>query len=424
MSLDDHAEEIASDLGVDKTEVKADLENLVSYSVPMEEAKQSLRRKYGEGGSDAGSPTTPKDIAAVRVGDESVSVTAVVLTVGKRSIRYQGEDHVILEGQVADETGTISYTAWEPFDIEPGQTVRIENAGIREWEGNPELNLGERTTVDPADETLEVPYEIGGDRTLTELAVGDRGVNLDVVIESVERKTIDGRDGETDILSGVVADETTRLPFTDWDPHEPIKTDETVRIENTFVREFRGVPSVNISEFSMVEPLDRRIEPAETAAELTVKAAVDSGGRFDVAVVGDVLSVRDGSGLVERCPECNRIVQNGQCRSHGDVDGVDDLRVKAILDDGTETLTVVLGRDLTAEIYGGDVEDAKAHARDAMDKDVVADRIRSAIVGRKFRARGSLSVDDFGANLEAESFEPVESDPVERASSLLGEVEG
>ncbi|MFT4884558.1 MAG: replication factor A1, partial [Natronomonas sp.] len=50
MSLDDAAEELASSLGVDKAEVKEDLEKLVSYSVPMDEAKQSLRRKYGDGG--------------------------------------------------------------------------------------------------------------------------------------------------------------------------------------------------------------------------------------------------------------------------------------------------------------------------------------------------------------------------------------
>ena len=49
MELDDHAEALASDLGVDKEEVKSDLENLVSYSVPMDEAKQSLRRKYVDG---------------------------------------------------------------------------------------------------------------------------------------------------------------------------------------------------------------------------------------------------------------------------------------------------------------------------------------------------------------------------------------
>ena len=105
MSLDDAAEELASTLGVDKTEVKADLEKLVSYSVPMDEAKQSLRRKHGgsEGGSD-GSDTPPKtDIADITPETGNVTVTARVMTVGKRSIRYEGEDQIIFEGELADE---------------------------------------------------------------------------------------------------------------------------------------------------------------------------------------------------------------------------------------------------------------------------------------------------------------------------------
>ncbi len=422
MSLEDHAEELASDLGVDKAEVKADLENLVSYSVPMDEAKQSLRRKYGDGSSSGGGGPTARDIADVSTDDNSVSVTAVVLTAGTRSIRYQGEDHVIREGELADESGVISYTAWEEFGLDPGQTVRIDNAGVREWEGHPELNLGERTSVEAAEETLDVAHQVGGDRDLVDLAPGDRGVTVEVAVHEVETKVIDGRDGETEILSGVLADETTRLPFTDWDPHDEIGAGDSIRIENAFVREFRGAPAINISEYSTVSTLDRSVEPAESAPRYDVRTAVESGGLFDVELVGNVLSVREGSGLIERCPDCGRLAQNGQCRSHGAVDTVDDLRVKAILDDGTGTVTVVLGTDLTAELYGGGVEDAKDHARDAMDKEVVADEIRDVIVGREVRVRGSLSVDDYGASVEADTFEETTDDPADRAQALLAEV--
>ncbi|MFB6171801.1 MAG: Single-stranded DNA binding protein [Haloarculaceae archaeon] len=422
MSLDEHAEELASDLGVDKEEVRADLEKLVSYSVPMDEAKQSLRRKYGDGDGGGGSEPTPTSIEDVTTETSSVTVTARVLTVGTRSIQYQGEEQVIREGELADETGVISYTAWEELGLSAGDTITAANAGVREWNGDPELNLGSNTTVRFEDEPLAVPYEVGGDAALADLSPGDRGVNLDVRVLEVERKTIDGRNGETDILSGVLADETTRLPFTDWDPHPDVETDASVRLEDVYVREFRGVPSVNVSEFSTVTPLDRPVEASEAAERLSVGEAVATGGRFDVEVVGNVLSVRDGSGLIQRCPECGRVIQKGQCRSHGEVDGVDDLRTKAIVDDGTGTLTAVLDADLTAEVYGGGIEAAKDHAREAMDQEVVADDIREVIVGREYRIRGSLSVDDYGANLDATEFEPVAEDAADRARALLAEV--
>jgi replication factor A1 len=421
MNVDDHAEELASDLGVDKAEVKENLQNLVEYSVPIEEAKRSLRRKYGDEGSSASEGPTAADIADIGPDSGNVTVTAKVLTAGTRSIRYQGDDHVIGEGELADETGVISYTAWEEFGLEPGDTVTIGNASVREWEGQPELNFGESSTVTKA-EDLDVPYEVGGDRDLADLSPGDRGRNVEAKVTEVEERTIDGRDGETEILSGVLGDESARLLFTDWDPHAEIEEGASIRAEDVYVREFRGVPSVNISEFSAVSRLDRDVEVGGPT-RLTVREAVERGGAYDVELVGNVIEVRDGSGLIQRCPECGRVVQKGQCRQHGEVEPEDDLRVKAILDDGTETVTAVLDRELTEEIYGGTLEDARDQAREAMDQSVVAETIADGVVGREFRVRGHLSVDEYGANLETIDFAESDDDPAARAAAFLQEVD-
>jgi len=422
MNVDDHAEDLASDLGVDKAEVKEDLRSLLEYNVPVEEATASIRRKHGGDGGSSSSAPTAKSVADVTPDDGSVTATVRVLTKGTRSIRYQGEDQVIREGEFADATGRISYTAWEEFDFEPGDSVTVGNANVREWEGRPELNLGTNTTVAAASEAVETPHEVGGDRDLIDLEPGDRGRAVEVTVQELDRRTIDGRDGETEILSGVVADETARLPLTDWAPHVDVEERTSVRLEDVYVREYRGVPQVNVTEFSTVQRLDREIAAPATAPRLGIGEAVDSGGLFDVELVGNVIEVRDGSGLIERCPECGRVVQNGQCRAHGDVEGEDDLRVKAILDDGTGTVTAILDTDLTAAVYGGGVEDAKRAARDAMDKEVVADEIRDRVVGREFRVRGSLSVDEYGANLDADEFTESADDPADRASELLARV--
>ncbi|SFL15950.1 replication factor A1 [Halogranum rubrum] len=421
MQLDDHAEELASALGVDKEEVKRDLENLVQYSVPLDEAKQSIRRKHGGGGGGGGAPST-KDVADITPDDSSVNVTATVLTVGTRTIRYQGDDITIREGELADATGKVSYTSWQDFGFEAGDSVTIGNANIREWDGKPELNLNDSSTVAMASEEIAVDYPVGGDADLLELEPGDRGRNVEVRVLEVEERTIDGRDGQTDILSGVLGDESARLPFTDWNPHAEIEEGASLRIEDVYIREFRGVPSVNLSEFTTVTELASPVDVNDSAPRLGVRDAVDSGGMFDVEVVGSLLAVRDGSGLIERCPECARVIQNGQCRSHGAVEGEDDLRVKGILDDGSDTVTVVLDADLTEAVYGGDVTDAKEAARDAMDKEVVADAIREEIVGREFRVRGSLSVDEYGANLDADTFDESDDDPADRARELLAVV--
>ncbi|WP_348612134.1 Single-stranded DNA binding protein [Halobaculum rarum] len=419
MDIDTHAEELASALGEDKEEVKRDLENLLEYSVPIDEAKQSVRRKYGGGGGGDASPSAV-DIADVSPESGNVTVTARVLTVGRRSIRYQGDDTVIREGELADETGTISYTAWQDFGFDPGDTVTIGNASVREWEGEPELNLGESSSVAMEGETLDVPYEVGGDRDLVDLSAGDRGRTVEAKVLELEQRTIDGRDGETTIHSGVIGDETARLPFTDWQARPEVTEGAELRMQDVYVREFRGVPSVNLTEFTEVSPAS--VEVSDAAPRVSIGEAVTSGGMYDVEVLGNVLEVRDGSGLIERCPECGRLVQNGQCRSHGQVDPEDDLRIKAILDDGTATVTAILDRDLTEEIYGGTLEEALEAARDAMSREVVSDDIAETLVGREYRVRGHLSVDEYGANLDATEFEPNDDDPAARAVDLLSEV--
>ncbi|MFP8891255.1 Single-stranded DNA binding protein [Natrialbaceae archaeon A-CW2] len=425
MDIDTHAEDLASDLGVDKEEVKADLENLLEYSVPLDEATQSLRRKYGDGssGGGGGAPKA-RDIADITPDDGSVTVTARVLTAGKRSIRYQGSDQEIVEGELADDTGVIDFTAWEDFGLVPGDTITAGNAGVREWDGQPELNLGESTSLSKLEETLDIPYEVGGEADLASLRTGDRAKAVEVQVLECEERTIDGRDGETTILSGVFGDESGRLPFTNWDPAPEIEAGTSVRIENAYVREFRGVPEVNVSEFSTVTTLERSIDVGTDAPRLGIGDAIASGGMYDVELVGNLLAVRDGSGLIQRCPECNRVIQKGQCRTHGSVDGIDDLRVKAILDDGTGAVTVILDDELTEAVYGGDVEDAKEEARDAMDQEAVADTIRSRIVGTEYRVRGHLSIDEYGANLDASHFEESDDSPADRARELLGTFEG
>ena len=423
MSLEDHAEELASDLGVDKEEVKSKLQNLSEYGVPMDEARQTVRRNYGESGSSSSAEVTTKNVTDISTGDSRVTATVRVLSVGKRSIQYNGNEHVISEGELADETGKISYTSWEDFGLEPGETLRLGNVDVREWDGRPELNLGDATVVERVDDQLDVPYPIGGDASLADIEPGDRGINVEVQVLEVEQKTIDGRDGETEILSGTLGDESGRLPFTDWEPRSAVAEGNSLRIEDVFIREFRGVPSVNLSEFTAVAPLETPVEVSESSPRYEIGDAVDTGGLFDVELVGNVVAVRDGSGLIERCPECGRVIQGGQCRAHGQVEGEDDLRVKAILDDGTGTVTLVLDDELTSAVYGGDLDDAREHARDAMDREVVVNRIRQTIVGREFRVRGTLTVDDFGANLEATEFVAREDDPAERAKRLLGEVE-
>lgn len=415
------AREISEDVGADPEEVESRLENLLEYSVPMEEALRTVRRRYDSEGDDETQSREPVDVDSLSVGDGDVIVEVQVLTAGERSVNAGGDLTTIVEGEVADGSGLISYTSWEEFPLEPGSSVRIEGAEVREWNGEPQLNLGASTRVEAADD-VETEHEPPGERALEELEDGDRDVALTAKVVESEERTINGRDGETTITSGTLGDSTARLPFTDWE-NRALDEGEAVRLENAYVNEYRGLPQVNMGEYTEVEVLDGAgVDVGEAPPETDIAETVEKGGDFDVVVSGDVLSIKEGSGIVERCPDCGRVVQKGSCRSHGEVDAELDMRVKAVLDDGTGALNLIAGRELTEKIYGDTLEGAREEAREAMDREAVTETIRERAVGRRWRVRGNVSVGDYGANVDANEITEVDDDVEELALEVLEDV--
>ena len=52
------------------------------------------------------------------------------------------------------------------------------------------------------------------------------------------------------------------------------------------------------------------------------------------ALSGKITQIYDGSGLIQRCPKCNRWIIDDFCMVHSDVEGIWDLRIKARFDAG------------------------------------------------------------------------------------------
>ncbi|WP_128567242.1 replication factor A [Methanocella paludicola] len=110
----------------------------------------------------------------------------------------------------------------------------------------------------------------------------------------------------------------------------------------------------------------------------------------DTTVTGAVVDVQSGSGLVKRCPECNRILVKGACVDHGKQDGEYDLRVKAVIDDGRAAQDIILNQEMTYKVTGIDVKVAKKMAMDAVDPAVVYDEIKRILLGKYFTVKGPV----------------------------------
>lgn len=115
----------------------------------------------------------------------------------------------------------------------------------------------------------------------------------------------------------------------------------------------------------------------------------------EVEFTGAVVSAGDNDnsdiGLIKRCTEedCTRVLQNGRCRDHGQVDGEYDMRVKAVIDDGLANRNIVINDEEDIEALLADdedvpssIEDAQELAEEMLDRTIVGDRVEEALIGR------------------------------------------
>jgi len=98
---------------------------------------------------------------------------------------------------------------------------------------------------------------------------------------------------------------------------------------------------------------------------------------------GKIVRVSRGSGLIQRCPECNRYILDNQCKDHGKVGGINDLRVKAKLNDGKTTHNLLLNSKITEGLMGFTLDEALK-----LGEGAVLTKINEALEGKSFEVKG------------------------------------
>lgn len=409
-----HVDEIkrALDNEIEESSILADLKKLIEFRVPLEEAKRSLIKKYG--GADKSIVCKLGDI---KIGDRNIEFTAQVMELTKKSINVNTIEKTIFSGILGDETAARSFTAWHDFGLNAGDVVHITQAYVRNWQDRPEMNFGSKSKVTKLNTTIAINPEIL-QKKLAELKDGDVNVNTAFNILSIEPREIITKDGSKKILNGIGADDRTKAPFTSWVLLPELVAGNTIEVKNAYVRSFRGVPTLHINENSKVKKLEKSIEFKEPK-KVMIRDIIESEGAFDVVIEGNILSVRPGSGLITRCPECSRVIQKSMCRVHGKVDEKLDMRIKAIIDDGTGAMTLVLNAELTQVLSGITLEQAKEIAKAAMSQNAVEEEVKKKLLGKMLTARGNMSKGEYGITLVATKVRESHDQINERALELL-----
>lgn len=429
-----HVKDITRALGkkVSEADIERELNSyLTVYRVPLGTAKRSIVKKYG-GNPSLLSLGAQKTIIDLTPNEFSVDLLARVVSVNEREIEVEGVSKTILYGIFGDSTGTVPFTAWEAdaMDVEKGDVVKIQNAYTKEFRGEVQLNLGNRTSIEKESRDALPPYE-PPERPLTSVELGNlRGgmSNVSVVgrIISIESREVDVEGQKKTVFSGLIGDSTGKAQFSAWADFE-LKAGDVAKIEGGYSKTWRGMPQLGFDHRANVEILeDKDFTSAEDIMRPTrkwIEEIAERGGAVDATVRGILIDVKEGSGLIFRCPECNRVLRKGTCRIHGEVDGTPDLRVKAVIDDGSAALTAILGKDITEELLGRSLEKCMDSAKEAMSHEVIRDELADLLVAQPVELRGNVTSDDYGLMMISESADVLEIDVQEEAQKLLSDLE-
>jgi len=425
--LESHVDDVLNalselDKDVSREEIQKELNRFMEYGVPLDQAKQTLIKKFGGiAVFSSGKSSERKLISNLQPNERSVNLLCRLITVNPKEITVKGDNRKIFYGILGDESGTVSFTAWSSeFDFEKGDVVEISNAYTREWQNGIQLNLGDlsriiKTDKDKLPESAFKPREL----KVKDLHSGIGAVDIKVKITELNKRENEINGVTKKVFSGIIADETGKAQFTSWHDFK-LKEGDVIRITGGYVKSWKGIPQLTFDERATVKKLDKNkiLKKDLQISKISIHSLVEKRGAIDVEVEGTVLEIRPGSGVIMRCSECSRSLQNNECSIHGKVDGKIDLRLKLVVDDGTGSVSSVLNKELSEKLLGKTLEECKK-----MNENELLNQMNKILFAKKISLRGNALGDEFGTNIIAKDVKLVDLDIKDDAEKLFREIE-
>jgi replication factor A1 len=417
----------------DETLMKEVKKYVEDYGIDVDRAKRAIIKKYD---ADAASSFVTADsivkkIDALKGSETNIDVIVKAIYVDKKEVNIRGTKKTIISGILGDETGTCPFTIWEgeSVDLVKGETYHFKNAYTKMWNEHVQINLGTRGKIEKADSTVDVPERTISTSESHEIKIGDikEGVgNITVTgrIISTETRNINVKGESKVVYAGIIADDSGKIQYSAWNDYS-LKNGETICVKNAYVRAWRGIPQLNMGDRCEVNRVtDNFGQIQEVTSKKTISDIVKIGGALDVAVFGTVVDLRTGSGLIKRCPQCNRSILNDECSAHGKIEPVFDLRMKLIVDDGTGALSAVVNRSDTEKLTGITLVAAEELAKAQGDVDSVSREMAQMIIMKRITIKGNVMSDDYGPMMIVKEASIDNVDMVAEAKKLYEEMEG
>ena len=382
-----------------------------------------------EGVRTVTTPGEPVEISSIK-SEGNVTVVGRLLASRNDVIhRRDGSGSIdVVRGRIADDTGAIGFLSWESFDHEVGSLLKIENAQVNVFRDTPEINIGSSSRIEIYHDSNFASAEDLVARSVSkieDLRDGSRDVEIIVEIQKMIRRDFQGKDGESkSVWSGDVADPTGKCRTSMWEepPFDFESTPVIVRIKGARVRAWQGVPDITVDNSSQVEvlaaaPWGEDVDLANNFVSVELDELSSGASRVGISTQGTIVSIREDSGIIYRCPECRRVLRDGECAIHGAQNGNMDVRLRMVLDNGKSTISLIVNKSATESLLGMSQADISSNVSENGSMQFIQD-LRERLLGRELLANGRTIVDEQGAMLLSDDVELIETDSVLAASEL------
>ena len=397
--LDDDSEKKVS-----RQNLETELKKFLEYGVPVDQAKQTLIKKFSGDTTFTSSPSSSERtlIKDLQPNAYSVNLLCRVITINPKEITVKGENKKIFYGIIGDESGTIPFTAWNELDVKKGDTIEVSNAYTREWQGTVQLNFGDRVSIEKTDkdklpDSAFKPKEF----KIKELRSGLVAIEVTAQVLELDKRETEVDGTKKKVFSGVIGDETGKAQFTSWHDFK-LKKGDVIKISGGYIKSWKGIPQLTFDEKATVKKLDESKLSGEIQTQkIPLHMLVERHGALDIEAEGTVIEIRPGSGLIMRCPECDRVLWNDECKIHGKVEGKADLRIKLVVDDGTGAVSAIIGRELTEKLLGKTLEECEKLVENSKDENTLVDEMNKLFFTHRINVQGNALGDNFGTTIIA-----------------------
>ena len=142
------------------------------------------------------------------------------------------------------------------------------------------------------------------------------------------------------------------------------------------------------------------------------------GSRRGIKTSGNIISIRQDSGIIYRCPECRRVLRDDTCSEHGDVQGKEDLRLRFVLDNGVSNASLLLSKEPSEEFLSTKFDDIKEQIS-ISGKDYFLSSLRDMLFSKKVEIHGRALVDNQGTMILAEKMSIFDYDMEKEANRVM-----